>query len=262
MTMTYKVRRWRSRVRGFLIRRAKRSGGGITDHPLPRPSPIKGEGSPFLDAVGLVCHSEPRQPPVIIALEVVDRCGFRERDADVVQALQQLRLARSIDGERVLPAVGCGDELFGKIDRHNRTWLLLHLAGEQRDDVLCENDGQQAVLQAIRLKDVAEARGDDGAKAEVGERIDCALPRRAASEVASRHQYACLVIRRLMKNKRFDFALRRVAFIVEEKVAITRGQRFAQKMVRDDLVGIDVGKVVRRGNRGEGPKSFHQSPVK
>ena len=30
MTMTYKVRRWRPLVRGFLIWRAKRSGGGIT----------------------------------------------------------------------------------------------------------------------------------------------------------------------------------------------------------------------------------------
>ena len=28
MIMTYKVRRWRPRVRGFLIWRAKRSGGG------------------------------------------------------------------------------------------------------------------------------------------------------------------------------------------------------------------------------------------
>ena len=30
MTMTYRVRRWRPRVRGCLIWRAKRSGGGIT----------------------------------------------------------------------------------------------------------------------------------------------------------------------------------------------------------------------------------------
>ncbi len=33
MTVTYKVRQWRPRVRGFLIWRARRSGGGVTATP-------------------------------------------------------------------------------------------------------------------------------------------------------------------------------------------------------------------------------------
>ena len=69
MTMTYTVRRWRPRVRGWLIWRVKQSGGGITAtryeiassrcfHPHPNlppsrwkellwTSPVKGEGVTF-----------------------------------------------------------------------------------------------------------------------------------------------------------------------------------------------------------------------
>jgi hypothetical protein len=61
-----------------------------------------------------------------------------------------------------------------------------------------------------------------------------------------------------MQNEVRLFLARRVEAVVEEQeIAIADGQRFTQETLRDDHVGVDVGRIERDGDGSQAGEGFH-----
>src|ERR1700761_8087278 len=79
-----------------------------------------------------------------------------------------------------------GDGLFFQIDADLAGALaLLDFSGKAVDDLLVDENRQDAILEAIGEEDVAEARADDRAHAALLQRPHGAFTRGAAAEVRS-----------------------------------------------------------------------------
>ena len=105
--------------------------------------------------------------------------GVLQRDADVVEAVQQPVLDVGLDLE-LEDAGGAGDGLVVDVDPR------LARLGDGPAVLLVEDRRQQADLGAVGIEDVGEGRRDDRLEAEVLQRPGGVLARGAAAEVAPR----------------------------------------------------------------------------
>ena len=120
-----------------------------------------------------------RGRPRPAASKLVDRAGVLERDADVVEAVQQPVLDVGLDLE-LEDAGGAGDGLVVDVDPR------LARLGDGAAVLLVEDRRQQPDLGAVDVEDVGEGRRDDRLEAEVLERPGGVLARGAAAEVGAR----------------------------------------------------------------------------
>ena len=112
-------------------------------------------------------------------LEAVDRAGVLQRDADVVEAVQQAVLDVGLDRE-LEDAGGAGDRLVVDVDPG------LAGLGDGVAVLLVEDRRQQPDLRAVGVEDVGEGRRDDRLEAEVLQRPGGVLAGGAAAEVRAR----------------------------------------------------------------------------
>ena len=75
------------------------------------------------------------------------------------------------------------------------------LRGEAIDDLLVDDDRQDAVLEAVGEEDIAEARADHGADAHLLQRPHRAFARRAAAEIRSGDQDFRLPVRLAVEDE-------------------------------------------------------------
>ena len=119
--------------------------------------------------------------------------------------------------------------------------------------VVRQGDGQQAVLEAVVVEDVGEAGGDHAADAEVHQRPGGVLAARAAAEVVAgrsarrRRRSAGW----LSTKSGFSLAVAVEAQVVEQALGQALALHGLEELLGDDLVGVDVGDVERRGLGGE-----------
>ena len=99
-----------------------------------------------------------------------------------------------------------------------------------------EDHRQQSDLGAVDVEDVSERRRDDRFEAEVLERPGCVLTRGAAAEVASRHK----------DRIGLQLDLPRSHPVIEQELAEATSLDPLQELLRNDLVGVDVGPVEHR----------------
>src|SRR5689334_5212215 len=135
----------------------------------PMPSP--GRTATFISEVPGKLRFAPR-------LEGADLVRVAQREADLVETVQQAVLAEIVDVEaEFLRAVAGRYRLRLEIDDQTES-------GESRvveqpvDLVLAQHHGQQAVLEAIGEEDVGERRRDHAAEAVVAQRPGRVLARR------------------------------------------------------------------------------------
>src|SRR5581483_7189001 len=171
-----------------------------------------------------------------------DRVRLAQGQRRVVEPLEQALARVVVELERE-PAGGARFEvdrqlLAGPRTRHQ----LLHLLRRQLHR-------QEADLQRVLAEDVAEGRGDHDVEAVVLQRPRRVLARRAAAEVPAREQ---------------DPAALRVQLeggvlhpVEEEELAEARALDALQELLRDDLVGVDVGAVEHDRGRGDGAERLH-----
>src|SRR6516162_10603341 len=100
-------------------------------------------------------------------LEAVDGGGLLHGEADIVQPVQQAMLAEGIDVEMDAPAIRPGDLLLLEIDGDDGVGAALGVVHQLVDLGLGQLDGQDAVLEAVVVEDVREARSDDAAYPEI-----------------------------------------------------------------------------------------------
>src|SRR5579864_2169366 len=89
-----------------------------------------------------------------------------QRQRDFVEALQKTGTAARVDLEAVHLSGRRGDRLLFEVNADTpRTLAVFHFHRQAVDNLLVDDNGQDAVLEAIGEKDIAEARADDGANA-------------------------------------------------------------------------------------------------
>src|SRR5438105_3048385 len=131
-----------------------------------------------------------------------------------------------------------------------------------------ERDRQQAVLAAVAEEYVGVGRRDERAKTILGQRPGRVLPRASAAEVLAREQYARTLVARLVED---EIGVERAARIgpvrpalvevtpgIEEIGPESRALDRLEELLRDDLVGIDIGPVEGRYEPVQDGKSLHQ----
>src|SRR5690349_9044088 len=145
---------------------------------------------------------EPRLFGETLGLERADLVGVPQRQADLVQPVEQAMLAEwlDIEGERMRAVGGC-DRLPLEIDGQRKAGRGEAGMEQAVHVALGEHDRQQAVLEAIVEEDVGERRRDERAKAIVGERPRRVLARAAAAEVAAGEQYLRAAVARLVQHE-------------------------------------------------------------
>src|SRR6185312_6538578 len=112
-----------------------------------------------------------------------------------------------------------------------------------------------AVLEAVVVEDVGEARRDDAADAEIHQRPGRVLARATAAEILAGDQDLGIAIGRLVEDEVGILrAVRPVAQLVEQHLAEAGALDRLQMLLRNDLVSVDVDHRHRRGDavqRGE-----------
>ena len=112
------------------------------------------------------------------------------------------------------------------------------------------DDRQHAILEAVAVEDFPEARRDDAANAEIGERPYCLFTAGPRAEITARHHDLCAIERLAVEHEIGDLALA-IAPLVEQMLAEPDLVEQQQEARREDDVGIDISfNRQRRGNAG------------
>jgi hypothetical protein len=175
-----------------------------------------------------------------------------QRQADAIQAVEHAVAAEIVD----LKAVGFipgFNYLRFQIHFKRNARVGLHQLEQLVDLLVAQGHRQQLVIEAVAVKDIGKARGDNDLKAVIGQRPRRVLARGAAAEVFPRQQYRCpLVLRKIQHELR----VRLLTFIVEKAPVVKQVRAKAgagdllQKLLRDDRVGIDVCSIQRNHQAG------------
>src|SRR5690554_432796 len=212
---------------------------------------------------------QPGLAGTMTGLEGLDGVRVLQRQADVVQAVEQAVLAEGIHLEAVLHAVRTGHGLRLEVDGQLIALVGLGLLEQGVDFFFFQHDRQQAVLEAVVVEDVGEARRDDGAEAVLVQRPGGVLAGRTAAEVLAGQQHAgTLVAREVQHEVRVDragaavltgLAHVQVAPLVEQVGTEAGALDRLEKLLGNDLVGVDIGTVQRADQAGVLGKGFHVS---
>ncbi len=143
----------------------------------------------------------------------------------VVEAFQQAFLAHRMDIEGVHGPVEIGYGLRVKINGQRRTDVIAQLTADIGTDRSRQCHRQQPVFAAVIGENVAEARRDHAADAEFVERIDRALARRTATEIAVRDDDAGPVVRLGVEDEFFFAAVGIETQVVKQHLRVLRPAR-------------------------------------
>src|SRR6185437_8722794 len=198
----------------------------------PMPSP--GSTAIFISVVPGILRPAP-------LLEGADLVRVAQREADLVEAVEEAVLAERVDVEaEAFRAVGGRDRLLCQIHYQFEAGKRRGIVEKLVDLGLRQGDGQEAVLQRIVLKDLPERGGNHGAEAVVAQRPGSVLARGADAEVLAREQDLRALVTRLVEHEPGVLAPCREAGVAEAG-ALDR----LQVPLRNDLVGVDIRAVER-----------------
>src|SRR3569832_840152 len=117
------------------------------------------------------CKMNPGPLGPVGGLEAANFAVALQGERDFVETLQKAVAAARIDLEAMHLSRWRSDGLFFEIDRDAaRALAMLDFHGKRVDNLLVNDDGQDADLKAIGEEDVAEPRTDDGANAHLLQR--------------------------------------------------------------------------------------------
>ncbi len=119
----------------------------------------------------------------MLAFKRRNRHVVLQRQADIVQTVEQAMLAEGIDLKLQHLAIRTSHGLRLKVDTELITRLGLDLCKQLINLCVAQNDRQQAILEAVIEEDVGIARRDDAAKAVFFQRPGRVLTAGAAAEV-------------------------------------------------------------------------------
>ena len=203
----------------------------------------------------------------MLAFEGLDRIAVLQGQTDVVQTVEQAVLAERIDLEVQYLAIRAGHRLRLQVDGQLVARVGFDLLEQLVDFLVTEDDRQQAVLEAVVEEDVGKAWRDDAAEAVLVQRPWGVLTAGAATEVLPCQQHAGTLVafvveHELLVQRALAVVLVRLAHVqvtplVEQIGAEAGALDRLEKLLGDDLVGVDVGTVQRRDKASVLGKGFH-----
>src|SRR5208282_3714282 len=206
-----------------------------------------------------VSHPRPRRLGLVF--EALDLVALDHGQADVVETVEQTVLAVCVDLELHDAAVGSADFLLREIDRECGVGAALGIVEQLLQDLRRDLHRQNAVLETVVVKNIAERGRDHARDAEILERPGRVLARRAAAEIAASDQDLCLAISRLVEHKIGVLAaVVAVALFGEQSLAKPGALDGFQILLGDDHVGVDVDHLQRRRDALEHGEFFHMPP--
>ena len=238
------------RLRGHFGADALAADHGDLDHVGPI---IHADFLPFS------CKMDPGPLRPVGRLKGADFVVALQCQRDFVETFQQAFAPARIDRKLVPLSRRRDDRLLLQVDADAPGPLgLLHLRGKAIDDLLVDDDRQDAVLEAIGKEDVAKARADDGADAHFLQRPDRAFARGAAAEIRTGNENFRLPIGLAVQD---EFGIFRTVGQIAQRAERPFAERAAngvsdQPLDADDDVGIDIAAHDRGGNRRQGVERF------
>src|SRR4051812_13140598 len=212
-------------------------------------------GSLLLRALAaLGADGEGRGSPALpAALEFGDSRFVAQGEGDVVQTLEQPPSGVVVDVERHDDLTD-GDLRGNQIDGSRYSRSGIDCGPEFLQIVLGDDTGDQSLLAGVAPEDVAEARAQHDLEAEVAERPDGVLAARSRAEVLAGDQDGGALVLGPVEHEVGVLAPR------EEEGVLEAGLRDPLEEVGgDDLVGVDVGALERRGDPGVDGEPVHQA---
>src|SRR6185312_11494370 len=202
--------------------------------------------------------SSPRHFAPTFRFEIRDPALVAQRQPDIVPAVDQALFPERIDLELDHAAVGSADFLRLQIDRDDGVGAAFGIVHQLVDLRLRQNDRKNAVLEAVVVEDVGEARRNHALDAEVEQRPRRMLAARAAAEIRAGDQDLRLLVRRLVEHEiGIPAAVGARAHLVEEGRTQTGTLDRLQELFRNDHVGVDIDHVERRGDAGKFLEGLH-----
>src|SRR5207245_1911470 len=201
----------------------------------------------------------PRHLRRVARLELANLVLEAQGQPDLVPAGQEHLLAKRVDLESVPGAIGRRRALRLESDRERGAGLVVELAPELRDDVGRQDHRQQAVLEAVLMEDVAEARRDHRAHAVGRQRPHRGLARGAAAEVLGGDDDPGSAVRRLVQDEVGPLgAVATEAHVVKQEARVLgNAPVLAEEARRDHAIGVDVREIDRHADGGDARKRFH-----
>src|SRR5687768_11187115 len=177
-----------------------------------------------------------------LRLEGADLVRVAQREADLVEPVQQAVLAKGIDlkTERFVIVCRCNGLLL-QVDDQAKARKCGALVEQAVDLGLAQHHRQEAVLERVGEEDVGIRGRDHAAEAVFQQCPGRVLARRAAAEILAREQDARALVLRPVEHE-----VRILAPLGEQAHRVARALDRRQVLLWDDLVGVDVGPVERR----------------
>src|SRR6516225_941059 len=137
--------------------------------------------------------------------------------------------------------------------------MVLRTAHQFGNFLFPQGHAEEPVFSAVACEDVRERRRDHNPKAEVSERPHGMFARGAAAKILARHQDARPPVAGMVEHKGLArLPLRRVSPVEKQKLPKSAALDSFQKLLGNDLVGIDVHPIERRHASGVYAKWFHR----
>src|SRR6478609_781389 len=138
---------------------------------------------------------KPRPFGAIVRLECINAFAILLSARNAIQAFEQAFPAHRMNIEAMTFTGRIGDGLRMQIDRNLRARMRAQLHAHRGYCSFGQDDGKQAVFAAVVGENVTEAGRDDAANAELKERVNGALARRAAAKIPVGDENARAAIR-------------------------------------------------------------------
>src|SRR3990167_9355669 len=201
---------------------------------------------------------QPRLARPVLGFKRRNRFMVHQRQTDIVQTVEQAMLTEGVNFKAQHLAIRTGNGLGLQIDLQLITRCHFHLLEQLIHFSVAQDDRQQAVLEAVVEEDVGVARRDDAAETVFLQRPRRMFTTGTATEVFAGQQHAGALITlgvedEVLVQRALGVVLIRlpdiqVAPLIEQVWAEPRALDRLQELLRDDLVGVDVG-TIQRGDK-------------
>src|ERR1700692_211950 len=165
---------------------------------------------------------------------------------DVIQTIQQAMPHEFVDRELRAKTLFVAHLALFQIDDEFVIFFLASAPHHLSGCLLAELHGKKTILGAVVGKDIGEGGRNDGAESKISQRPYRVLTRGTAAEILPRNQNARACVARLVQNETCAFlTVAGKTPVVKQELAEAGALNALQKLLRNNLIGIDVHPIKR-----------------
>ena len=181
--------------------------------------------------------------------------------ANFIQSLGEAFLGKRIDIKMVFFTGWSFHGLRRKIDTDRCSIAVGDLLSEFSADISRKNDSQQAVLDAVRGKNITETRCNQAAESGIDQCIHGTFPRRTAAKVLVADDNRSVAVGFFVKGKLFPFCTGFVIpQVVKQELFIADRARVFKEPGRENLIGVHIDLINGNGAFTDFVYGVHDRP--